>query len=291
MKLPTSSKDLYDNHKNTKAPTQFDKIFSALFYGFASLSVILINKIVITMYKFTFFDILATSQFLSTTLILFVLIISKKIEVTKLNKEVFCEVFPITLMFLCNVVSGLGGTGQMNIPMFTALRRTSILLTLLGEYFILNKLASNYEIFSIIMMILGAFIAAYYDLTFDFYGYFYVTINNIFTALSGIYLKKASNNGKCNKNGVLFYNSLFSLIMMSLYYICEHFYIHHFSNFDTINNINNNNIISTIDKVISFPGWNSLEFISIFIFGIIYYFVSIYIFFINNIYLYIYYYY
>lgn len=215
-----------DNEKESKTPSQFEKIFAALFYGFSSLGVILVNKIVMTMYKFPHFDVLATAQFLATSLIITILIGLRKVEVSKLSLDVVLEVFPITAMFLANVISGLGGTGQLNLPMFTALRRTSILMALVGQYFILNKSTDKVELFSIFLMVGGAFIAAFYDLTYDPSGYFYVTLNNIFTALSGIYMKKASIGGKCNKNGILYYNSLFSLVAMLCYFIVEHMYRH-----------------------------------------------------------------
>jgi hypothetical protein len=257
---------IYDDEKESKGPGQFEKIFAALFYGFSSLAVILVNKIVMTSYKFPHFDVLATAQFFATSCVITVLINMKKVEVTPLSMSVFKEVFPITAMFLANVICGLGGTGQLNLPMFTALRRTSILMALIGQYFILNRGATHTELLSIFLMVGGAFFAAYYDLTYDPSGYFYVTINNIFTALSGIYMKKASIGGKCNKNGILYYNSLFSLIAMSIYFLGEHFYRHGNLEPSSIG-AESGGVDSVLDHLFAFDGWLKSDFVVTFIMG------------------------
>ncbi len=125
-------------------------------------------------------------------------------------------------LFRGNVVSGLGGTRSLSIPMFTALRRFSILMTMLGEYVVLDKEPSLQVILSVCGMVSGALVAAAFDLAFDAYGYGLVFTNNFFTALSGVYLKKASATSSCGKTGVLFYNSLFSLLALLLFYGAEH---------------------------------------------------------------------
>ena len=270
---------VYDNDKddNGKVISQFDKICAAFFYGFASLAVIFVNKIILTSFKFPFYQVLATVQFAATTVILMVLVYFRKIEVTRLSKEVFWEVVPISGMFLANVISGLGGTGSLNlrkivvyvhkyyhfnlyvcVAMFTAIRRTSILLTLLGERFVLGKYATNTETISIVIMIGGALVAAYHDLTFDLYGYVLVTINNIFTAMSGIYLKKASHGGVCNKMGVLFYNSLFSLVFMCLYLCSEHLYFQYSAGAPGR---------STLDRTLAYTHWDRSDFLVTFFLG------------------------
>ena len=258
--VQTIHDEIDSNEKDSKIPTQFDRIGAATFYGFSSLAVIFVNKIVLTSYNFPQFHILATCQFAATTTILVGLILTKRLEVTKLSKEVVCEVMPISLMFLANVITGLGGTGSLNLPMFTALRRTSILLTLMGEYCILQKKSSNTELLSIFLMVGGALFAALHDLSFDLNGYVLVTINNIFTAMSGIYLKKASIGGKCNKMGVLFYNSLFSLIIMCVYLWAEHLY-------RSVSNTEAQYVASTIEQTLTYQQWEKTDFLMTFAIG------------------------
>ena len=72
------------------------------------------------------------------------------------------EVAPISLMFLGNVVFGLGSTKSLNLPMFTALRRFSIFMTMCGEYFVLKKTPSISVVVSVLLMVGGALIAGVY---------------------------------------------------------------------------------------------------------------------------------
>jgi len=87
----------------------------------------------------------------------------------------------------------------------------------------LNSKPSPGVVFSILTMVGGSLIAAFYDLSYDTSGYVLVFWNNIFTTMNGVWMKKASISGTCSKMGVLFYNSLFSAIIMIVYFMCEHY--------------------------------------------------------------------
>ena len=201
-----------------------DKITSALFYGVSSVFVIFTNKWLLTEFHFPYFRFVATVQFVTTSIILFVLAVFKKVDIPYLNWSIFREIMPVSLMFLGNVLCGLGSTKALNIPMFTALRRFSILMTLMGEWCFLGDRPSWSVIISVGLMVGGAFVAAMYDLAFDASGYTMVFFNNIFTAMNGIWMRKAALSGKCSKMGVLFYNSLFSGAIMVTYFLAEHNY-------------------------------------------------------------------
>ena len=199
------------------------KVSSALFYAGASLMVIFANKGIMTGYHFPFVGVMATVQFLGTTIVLLLCKLMKKIDLPELNQAVFRDIMPLSLMFLGNILSGLGGTRNLNLPMFTCLRRFSILLTMLTEWFYLGSKPNSSTQVSVALMIGGSIIAALYDFTYDREGYVLVMVNNIFTALNGVWMKKAiiSSSVKSNKLGVLFYNSLFSAAAMIILYVVE----------------------------------------------------------------------
>ena len=200
-----------------------DKVLSALFYALVSLAVIFCNKAVMTRYNFGHFEFIACVQFVATSIILTIMIYLKRVDIPSFTITICKEILPMTAMFLGNVVCGLGSTKSLNLPMFTALRRFSIFMTMCAEFIVIGNKPSTPVFVSVMMMVGGALIAAIYDLTFDFQGYLLVFLNNSFTALNGVWMKKASISGKCNKMGILYYNSLFSAIIMILYFVIDHY--------------------------------------------------------------------
>eukprot|EP01040_Poterioochromonas_malhamensis_P004877 gene4877-5231_t len=246
------------HHTSSTTHSQFMKISTAIFYGISSILVIFTNKAVMTSYQFHFFDFLALIQFIVTTTILLLLILFKKIDtIPVLNLQICREILPVSLMFLGNVLCGLGSTKSLNIPMFTALRRFSIMMTMIGEWYLLGTKPSYSVIGSIVLMMVGALIAALYDLTYDSYGYLLVFLNNIFTALNGVYMKKAAISGKVSKMGVLFYNSLFSAMILSFYFLIEHYYYYpntfnYFLSGESMTSLSSSSSSSSSSSVIAF---------------------------------------
>lgn len=240
-----------------KVASGLDRFLAALFYAISSLLVVFVNKIVLTTYEFPSFLFLACMQFLATCLVLAVLSIMRRIELPRLSFDVMREVLPVSLMFLGNVISGLGSTQALNLPMFTALRRFSIMMTMIGEYFVLSSVPSTAVSISVGMMVGGAVIAAMFDLTFNAWGYFYILLNDIFTALNGVYLKKASLSSKCTKMAVLFYNSAFSSFFVCLFFTVGqiYYYDHNVGNAEG----------SEMYRVWKYKGWSDPQFLLLFV--------------------------
>lgn len=192
-------------------PTRYLRISSALFYAAASFLITVVNKIVLTSYKFPSFQVLGLGQMVSTVV---VLTISRKlgyVSFPSLQKDTFKRIWPLPLIFAGNMMTGLGGTQQLSLPMLTVLRRFSILMTMMAEYYILGITASCSVQLSVYMMIFGALVAASEDLAFNLQGYMYISLNNVLTASNGVYLKKKLDAKDLGKNGLLFYNSLFMI--------------------------------------------------------------------------------
>lgn len=116
----------------------FMRIFSALFYGFTSFAIIVVNKIILTTYKFPSFHILGIGQMVATILFLSTAKYFKWISFPNYSSDVPKRVFPLPLFYAGNLVCGLGGTQKLSLPMFTVLRRFTILMTVIGEFYVLK---------------------------------------------------------------------------------------------------------------------------------------------------------
>ena len=109
------------------------KILTALFYGVSSFMIMVVNKTVLTRYQFPSFQVLGIGQMIATVIILNIGRLFKIIQFPDLTSDTFRKIWPLPLMYLGNMVFGLGGTQNLSLPMMTVLRRFSILMTMIGS--------------------------------------------------------------------------------------------------------------------------------------------------------------
>ncbi|NWS67353.1 S35D2 protein, partial [Crotophaga sulcirostris] len=194
------------------APSALPRVLSALFYGTCSFLIVLVNKALLSAYSFPSPMVLGVGQMAATILILYVSKLNKIVHFPDFDKSIPVKLFPLPLIYVGNHISGLSSTSKLSLPMFTVLRKFTIPLTLLLEIIILGKRYPLSIIVSVFAIILGAFIAAGSDLSFNLEGYTFVLLNDIFTAANGVYTKQKIDPKELGKYGVLFYNACFMVV-------------------------------------------------------------------------------
>ncbi|NWR94223.1 S35D2 protein, partial [Furnarius figulus] len=194
------------------APPALPRVLSALFYGTCSFLIVLVNKALLSAYSFPSPVFLGIGQMAATILILYVSKLNNIVHFPDFDKSIPVKLFPLPLIYVGNHISGLSSTSKLSLPMFTVLRKFTIPLTLLLEIIILGKRYSLSIIVSVFAIILGAFIAAGSDLSFNLEGYIFVLLNDIFTAANGVYTKQKIDPKELGKYGVLFYNACFMVV-------------------------------------------------------------------------------
>jgi solute carrier family 35 len=150
-------------------------------------------------------------------------------QIAPLSWETAKAVLPLTGLFLLNVLSGLGGTQRISLPMFTVLRRFTILMTMLLEKYLGMSKPSRAVYISVGMMLGGAGVAALSDVSFDAKGYAMILANDFLTAFYGITMKRAMTGKSVTKSSLMFYNALFSSIAMVSLSACAVLLMHTFS--------------------------------------------------------------
>ncbi|XP_054716546.1 UDP-N-acetylglucosamine/UDP-glucose/GDP-mannose transporter-like [Uloborus diversus] len=209
--VPVSDKD----SSTANISPFFWRVFSAAFYGISSFLIIVVNKIVLTNYRFPSTHALGIGQMLVTLLVLYIARFLKIVNFPPLSKEVPKKIWPLPIFFIGNLVCGLGGTKHLSLPMFTVLRRFTILMTLVGEYFILKQKQTPAIVMTVFAMVGGAIVAAVDDLSFEVTGYMFVLCNDFFTAANNICVKKKLEARDFGKYGLLFYNAFFMILPLS----------------------------------------------------------------------------
>ncbi|XP_053686688.1 uncharacterized protein LOC128736233 [Sabethes cyaneus] len=188
--------------------THFMKLTSAIFYGTASFLITVVNKTVLTSYRFPSFLVLSLGQLAASIIVLF---LGKHFSIVKFpdfNRDIPRRIFPLPLIYLGNMMFGLGGTQALSLPMFAALRRFSILMTMILELRILGVRPTTAVQVSVYAMVGGALLAASDDLSFNLHGYLFVMVTNSLTAANGVYMKKKLDTADMGKYGLMYYNSL-----------------------------------------------------------------------------------
>lgn len=192
--------------------THLMKLSSALFYGMASFLITVVNKTVLTSYQFPSFLVLSLGQLAASIVVLF---LGKRFNIVKFpdfSRDIPRRIFPLPLIYLGNMMFGLGGTQALSLPMFAALRRFSILMTMILELRILGIRPTTAVQVSVYSMVGGALLAASDDLSFNLHGYMFVMITNALTAANGVYMKKKLDTADMGKYGLMYYNSLFMFL-------------------------------------------------------------------------------
>jgi len=124
-----------------KQPVPAQKRLAAAFYfGVASILVQTATKAIFTTFGFKQHLIVALLQMAFTSIVLFV---SSR---ASLDFGILVEVFPLSMVSAFNIACGLMGTGGLSVPMFIALRRFTLVFSLLLEYFILRQTRYGFSV-------------------------------------------------------------------------------------------------------------------------------------------------
>lgn len=188
------------------------KISAAGAYALSSVAIQVANKLVLTTYSFPSAIMVALSQCVFAVVALSVSKTLGLIDYPDPSLETLRAVMPLPLIQVFNVGFGLFGTKAVSIPMFTALRRSSILMTLLAEIYILHDPASFRVKLSVFLLCVGSLVAALNDLSFNMAGYVAITLSAVATTGYGVVSKiKLTGPNKRSKWELLWYNSAVSI--------------------------------------------------------------------------------
>ena len=177
---------------------------SILLYMASSFMIVIFNKIVLSVFSFTSVPFIMFCQSVFTLMFIF----ARCVKIQKPNKDI-----ALLCMFNCaNIFFGINAARALNVAMFSALRRVSILTTLLAQSLFFKEPINSNILSAVLFMLFGSFVAAWDDLSFDAWGYTLVMITNVFTTASQIQTK-ITMTGKWTKMDVLFWSSSLTMIL------------------------------------------------------------------------------
>ncbi|GAB4832833.1 hypothetical protein Ancab_006848 [Ancistrocladus abbreviatus] len=116
--------------------------------------------------------------------------------------------FPyVNVITLFQVVS-MESVRGISVPMYTTLRRTTVAITMVAEYLLVGQRYSRYVLGSVVVIVLGAFVAGARDLSFDLYSYSIVLLANVSTAVYLAYIARIGKTSGLNSFGLMWSNGV-----------------------------------------------------------------------------------
>lgn len=137
----------------------------------------------------------------------------KILQFSSFDRKLAMKALPLSICFVANIVVSICALGLVNIPMFTALRRLTVLCVIFNEALMLHKRPTILISLSVCIMILGSLIGGWGDLAYDPVGYLLVLLNNAITATYLVLIKRTIGETclKDDSNGIIYYNSLLAV--------------------------------------------------------------------------------
>ncbi|KAL9363444.1 hypothetical protein Peur_046229 [Populus x canadensis] len=195
--------------------------FAAISYMSCAVLLVLFNKAALSSYNFPSANVITLFQMICSCSFLYALrrwrivsftdggsLTTSDVNATFVPLETLMHTLPLALTYLLYMLVTMESVRGVNVPMYTTLRRTTVVFTMIMEYILAGQRYTRPIFGSVGLIVLGAFIAGARDLSFDFYGYAVVFAANFTTA---IYLATISRIGKSsglNSFGLMWCNGI-----------------------------------------------------------------------------------
>lgn len=195
--------------------------YAAVSYMSCAVMLVLFNKAALSSYSFPSANVITLFQMICSCSFLYLLRRWKLISFSSgdtlpltdnstrfVSLQTVIHTSPLALTYLLYMLATMESVRGVNVPMYTTLRRTTVVFTMFVEFILVGQKYTRSVIGSVALIVFGAFVAGSRDLSFDAYGYAVVFLSNITTA---IYLATISRIGKSsglNSFGLMWCNGI-----------------------------------------------------------------------------------
>ncbi|CAI7922046.1 unnamed protein product, partial [Closterium sp. NIES-54] len=195
-------------------------MLAAVSYMICAVTLVMFNKAALSSFNFPCANAISLLQMLSSTALLAVLRLAGVLTFASASAtpdvasstfvplQTLGRVLPLSLSYMLNVVISMASIRGVNVPMYTALRRTTVAFTLIAERLLASKQHSAYTLVSVAVIVAGALLAAVRDFSFEAYGYSIVLLSNITTALYLTLIARLGKSTGLNSFGLMWSNGI-----------------------------------------------------------------------------------
>jgi len=227
-----------------KHSLQTSAIVACLLYSVCSMLMTFSNKIVLSSFEFKWPMLLMAYQHVFTVIFVQVAQAFGFITVEPLQWKLVKKWLPCNILFVAMLLSGSYALKFLSVPMLTIFKNFTTMIITGGDYFIFGQPVSNGVNASLLLMLFGSVVAAFYDLSFNRDGYLWMSFNCVVSAGYVLYMRTAMKGTKLSEFGNVYYNNILSIpLVLPLMFM------------------------NGLDGVTSYPYWSDGQFIAMAFFG------------------------
>ncbi|XP_060208893.1 UDP-N-acetylglucosamine transporter UGNT1-like isoform X2 [Lycium barbarum] len=195
--------------------------YAAISYMSCAVLLVLFNKAALSSYNFPSANVITLCQIICSCCFLYLLRRLKLISFhlseflstpdnfkTFVPLKTLIDTLPVAVTYLLYMLVTMESVRGVNVPMYTTLRRTTVVFTMIVESILASQKYSRPIIGSVVIIVFGAFVAGARDLSFDFYGYAVVFLSNITTAIYLATIARIGKSSGLNSFGLMWCNGI-----------------------------------------------------------------------------------
>ncbi|RAL52824.1 hypothetical protein DM860_007592 [Cuscuta australis] len=195
--------------------------YAAVSYMSSAVLLVLFNKAALSLYNFPSASVITLCQMICSCFFLYLLRRWKMISfhlgespTTSDNSKALVplksviDTLPLAVAYLLYMLVTMESVRGVNVPMYTTLRRTTVVFTMMVEYILAKQRYTRAIVGSVALIVFGAFVAGARDLSFDLYGYFVVFLANITTAIYLATIARIGKSSGLNSFGLMWCNGI-----------------------------------------------------------------------------------
>ncbi|XP_051119079.1 UDP-N-acetylglucosamine transporter UGNT1-like [Andrographis paniculata] len=195
--------------------------YAAISYMACAVLLVMFNKAALSSYSFPCANVITLCQMVCSCCFLYAMRRSKLISLnanesvdindnfkTLVPIKTLINTSPLAFSYLLYMLVTMESVRGVNVPMYTTLRRTTVVFTMIVEYILVNQRYTRPILGSVALIVLGAFIAGARDLSFDYYSYFIVFLANITTAIYLATIARIGKSSGLNSFGLMWCNGI-----------------------------------------------------------------------------------
>lgn len=208
--------------RNNYAQNDTKKIFLVVaFYWICSMSVVFLNKYILTYAEYEFpFPLFVTWFQLVVAFVLLIICGFSRLKIFSLvppfefKLSIAIRVLPLTVVYVSMLAFNNLCLAFVEVSYYQVARSLTIIFNIVFTYFILKNKTSKAALLACSVVFLGFILGSYGESHFSYTGLFFGVCSSMFVALYGIYVKKKLPVVDNNEWRLLHYNTTMAIALL-----------------------------------------------------------------------------